>query len=110
MNIPPRIAARLVRDTRTGCLIWTGPTNEWGYGIVWWKGRRDRVHRVIFELAYGRPPRPGFETLHSCDNRLCAEYTHLSEGTKKDNAQDRHRKGRTRGCCGPKLATRRRAA
>jgi hypothetical protein len=113
-NVPARIARRLVRDKRTGCLLWTGPVNEKGYGIVWWRGRRARVHRVLFELAQGRPPRRGLELMHSCDvlrddYRRCAEPSHVREATTKENAQDRQRKGRTRGCCGPRVQRRKAA-
>ncbi len=102
MIIPARIAERLVRNPRTGCLLWQGAVNEKGYGVVWWRNHRRRVHRVMFELAHGRPPRKGLEVMHSCDNPACAEPSHLSEGTTTDNAQDRQRKGRTRGCCAQK--------
>lgn len=33
--------------------------------------------------------------MHSCDNRLCVEESHLSEGTRVDNMQDAARKDRT---------------
>jgi hypothetical protein len=102
--IPARIASRLVRDKRTGCLLWTGAVNEKGYGIVWWEGRRARVHRVLFQLTTGRHPRRDRELMHSCDvlrddYRRCCEPSHVREGTRRQNARDRHAKGRTRGCC-----------
>jgi hypothetical protein len=103
MIIPTRIAARLERMA-SGCLQWTGPTNEKGYGIVSWHGQRRRVHRVLFELAHGRAPRTGLELLHACDNRRCANPEHLTEGTTRENVQDRHQKGRTRGCCANRRA------
>lgn len=34
--------------------------------------------------------------MHSCDNRLCCNPHHLSLGTRRDNAADRHQKHRSK--------------
>lgn len=82
----------------TGCLLWEGAVNEKGYGVVWFEGRRRRVNRVLFKLRHGRWPRRDREILHSCDTPACGEDRHHREGTTRQNARDRQRKGRTRGC------------
>lgn len=103
--LPDRIRDQIVPEPMTGCWLWMGATNERGYGVVWWKGKRRKVHRVVFELVHGRKPRRDRELLHRCDTRACCcitrdGATHLREGTTRQNARDRQKKGRTRGCCG----------
>jgi hypothetical protein len=103
--LPPRIRDRIVPCPVTGCWLWTGALNQKGYGEVKWKGKRCKLHRVVFELVHGRKPRSDRELLHKCDTRACCyierdRSTHLREGTTRQNARDRQNKGRTRGCCG----------
>ena len=103
--LPERIRDRIVPCPVTGCWLWTGAISEKGYALVWWRGAKRRLHRVVFELVHGRPPRRDRELLHKCDTRPCCYITrdastHLREGTTRQNARDRQNKGRTRGCCG----------
>lgn len=55
--------------------------------------RTVRAHRVAFEAVNGPIPN-GLDVLHSCDNRLCCNPSHLSLGTAKDNSDDKVAKGR----------------
>lgn len=51
--------------------------------------------RYVFELSRNRQIADGMVILHSCDNKLCVNPEHLSEGTPKENSEDMVRKGRT---------------
>ncbi len=95
-RIPERIGQRLHRAP-SGCLLWTGATNERGFGVVWFEGKRRKIHRVLWKLRTGKWPRSDREILHACDVRRCQEETHHRQGTTRQNARDRHAKGRTRG-------------
>lgn len=53
------------------------------------------THRIMHELYCGPIP-PGYVVMHSCDNPVCCNPSHLSMGTQADNMADRDRKGRTR--------------
>lgn len=75
------------------CWIWTGKTNQYGYGIAWTGFTEVRAHRAGFEYQVGPIP-DGLMVLHKCDNPACVRGTHLFSGTKKDNAQDALKKGR----------------
>jgi len=97
-SLPRRIADRFVPDPNSGCLLWVGCADDKGYGLVWWRGRKTRVTRVILELKLGRRVRRDREALHSCDTPACGNENHLSEGTRKRNARERQQRGRTRGC------------
>jgi hypothetical protein len=84
---------RLVVNT---CWEWQASIDgKSGYGkFRLSEGGWDRAHRVSWRLLRGVIPR-GLCVLHTCDNRLCVNPDHLYLGTKKDNAQDRERRGRS---------------
>lgn len=51
------------------------------------------AHRVMCELAHGKPPTPRYEAAHECDNRGCVNPKHLVWKTRSDNQLDRRRNG-----------------
>ncbi len=83
----------------TPCLEWTGGKSGWGHGLIRvgsrYEGnsRKDGTHRVAYEHHYGTVP-DGLYVCHHCDNPVCCNHQHLFAGTAKENAEDRHRKGR----------------
>jgi len=101
--IPDRILRRLIFEPNTGCLLWDGWCSEKGYALTKWQGKKTRVTRLLFKLLTGRWPRRDRELLHKCDTPACCNFscdaaTHLREGTRRQNARERHQRGRTRGC------------
>lgn len=76
-----------------GCWLWKGGKDSSGYGFFRYKGKRDKAHRVAYELAYGVSLGSLFGC-HHCDNPSCVRPDHIFPGTPKDNAQDAFRKGR----------------
>lgn len=91
--IPDRIAKRISPVPFAGCWLWVGSGLR--YGTVYWEGRIQRAHRVVFQLCGHELP-PGMELMHSCDNGFCVNPAHLSVGTHQDNMNDMVRKGRAR--------------
>lgn len=100
-----RLAARLVRNPETGCLLWTGSRNSLGYGMMGMGSRTDGtksnflVHRVAWVLAHGEIPAETPCVLHDCpggDNPACCNVEHLWLGTNDDNQEDKSKK--LRGC------------
>jgi hypothetical protein len=63
--------------------------NTPGYYTVRFDGKRDKLHRLIFEDSYG-PLEPKEIVRHNCDNRLCVNPAHLERGNYKDNIADMH--------------------
>lgn len=90
------LARRLERFTmpepNTGCWLWTGCVDEFGYGRFTIRGKRFRAHRLAYRLAFGSPRQP--VVMHRCDVPRCVNPAHLKEGTRGDNNRDRHEKGR----------------
>lgn len=67
-----------------GCHLWTGSTNEKGYGHVQDAGRVRRVHRVRYEREVGPVP-AGMELDHTCSVRHCCNPAHLRPVTHRTN-------------------------
>ena len=72
------------------CHIYAGRLNENGYG----RDRNDLIHRFVLEEKLGRPIKPGYVAMHTCDTPWCIFEGHLREGTRADNNADRDAKGR----------------
>lgn len=80
---------KVVVTGKDSCWGWRACIDDSGYG----KLGNDRAHRVSFRIHRGPIPRGKF-VLHTCDNPRCTNPRHLYAGTKKNNAQDRERRGR----------------
>lgn len=78
-----------------GCWIWAGAQSA-GYGNirVLWSGvwKTTKATRVMWFLTHGEWPTQFM--LHSCDNPICVNPDHLSEGTGSDNKQQEITRGR----------------
>lgn len=72
-----------------------------GYGYLSVSLPRDgkrvsvKVHRLVALTFLGPPPSPVHEVRHLNGNQLDNRVSNLAWGTKKDNADDRERHGRT---------------
>lgn len=84
------------RTDGSGCLDWNGGTksNSELYGAIWFRGRSDRVHRVMVLLNGGPYPSRDMVVRHLCGNARCVNPAHLQVGTSHENRDDTIRMGR----------------
>jgi hypothetical protein len=78
-----RIAFR-TENGSGGCVLWTGPLDEKGYGHLVLNGRNIRVHQASYIAYIGEVP-PGLEIDHLCRVRHCVNPDHLEAVTHREN-------------------------
>lgn len=82
-----------IPEPNSGCLLWTGTDNGWGYGTIYRDGRNVLATHVALYLA-GRPVPKGLCALHKCDVPACVNVDHLFIGSHADNIADKIAKER----------------
>lgn len=76
------------------CWNWLAATFTNGYGAFGvTSGKMKTAHRVSYELVHGKIPE-GMVVMHTCDNPLCVNPSHLVVGTYQDNTNDMVSKSR----------------
>ena len=66
------------------CIVWTGTTNNRGYGMIGVADKDVLAHRLAYELARGPIPE-GLTLDHLCRNRICVNPAHLEPVTMREN-------------------------
>lgn len=95
--IEKRLRAYLKIDAKTGCHLWTGHRDLFGYGALMInRSKRVPAHRAAWEATHGPIPE-GMVVMHTCDNPPCCNPEHLKLGTRAENNRDRFKKGRGKG-------------
>lgn len=86
------------------CWPWIGSITKNGYGRTWINDKGYYAHRVIFNLANPNMIQLSAPTnkkakgflMHTCDNRICCNPSHLRVANLRENNLDAQVKGRVK--------------
>lgn len=81
-----------IRHNGDECLLWPFPAPN-GYGVVGYFGATHYAHRLMCELAHGKPADDALEAAHECGNSRCVNPKHLAWKTPSANQADRAQHG-----------------
>jgi hypothetical protein len=91
-----RLAAKILPETVVNvpglgpCWPFMGARTAEGYGVIRDEaGKLAYAHRIALAAALGRPLRPGMFSNHRCDYKPCCRPSHLYEGTRSENENDK---------------------
>lgn len=79
----------LIAATPDGCWEWQFTCTPEGYGRLWRDGKRQYVHRWVWERVHGPIPE-GLEIDHLCNNTSCCNPDHLRVATHRENSTASH--------------------
>jgi hypothetical protein len=80
-------------EPNTGCWLFAGPSDDFGYGRIREGAKKIRTHRLSYRMHKGEIP-DGVTLMHSCDIPCCCNPDHLIPGTNAENIADMDRKRR----------------
>ena len=78
------LEAKYIPEPNSGCWLWTGTLDRYGYGQINIKGVSKRAHRIVFETVRGPIP-AGLTLDHTCRMRCCVNPDHLEIVTNREN-------------------------
>lgn len=79
-----RLWSKITKGAKGECWTWGACHYPQGYGMFYWDGRLQRVHRIVYELVVGPIP-AGLVIDHLCRNRGCCNPDHLEPVTNREN-------------------------
>jgi len=83
-SIENRLADLCIKDSGTGCWLWTGAIDSGGYARISVAGKNATAHRVSYELANGAIA-TGLQIDHLCRIRHCVNPAHLEAVSPRVN-------------------------
>lgn len=92
-TVKERLEGLSIPEPNSGCWLWIGAVNEWGYGTIRIARKTVLAHRASWMETNGPIP-DGLIVCHSCDIPACINPDHLWLGTNQDNSDDCLSKGR----------------
>lgn len=84
MTTRQRLLSRAEQQAGASCLVWQGPVNDNGYGLMKVDGKMKSTHRLAYELEHGPIPE-GMVVDHTCFVRNCVNVEHMRLATTAEN-------------------------
>lgn len=85
--LPDRIEKRIDRTTSTTeCWLWTGATNDRGYGMARFGAGAKYIHRIVYEVMVEEIP-DGLTLDHICRTPSCCNPEHMEIVTRSENSR-----------------------
>lgn len=81
-----RFDENIIKDPNSGCWLWAGSLNQYGYGNFTFRTKRGLAHRVSYERSIGPIPE-GLQIDHKCRTRGCVRPDHLEPVTPGENVR-----------------------
>lgn len=81
-----RFEAKYIPEPNSGCWIWFGSINQYGYGRMLIDGRMALAHRFSYQTFKG-PLAPELVLDHLCRMRCCVNPDHLDQVKQKINVR-----------------------
>jgi hypothetical protein len=92
--IKERFMKHVHPEPNSGCWLWAGGINRYGYGkFSVTRSKANVAYRVSYRIFVEEPPE-GAHICHKCDNKLCVNPDHLFLGNHAINMHDAKIKGR----------------
>lgn len=82
-----RIDRRSEWDPNTGCQLWFGPTDRYGYPCLTYRQKHTRAHRLSILDSLGLTD-TDLHVMHKCHTPACVNPEHLALGTHTENMND----------------------
>ena len=79
-----RLGELISPEPNTGCWLWLGCFSDTGYGSLYYAGRNQNAHRLVYEHFIGPVP-TGLHLDHLCRVRGCVNPEHLEPVTCREN-------------------------
>jgi hypothetical protein len=81
-------------ENNNGCWIWQGKIGRGGYGVIRYKNKDWRAHRLFYYVLVGDLGGSDVVACHKCDVRTCVNPGHIWLGTREENQHDMKAKKR----------------
>jgi len=94
-SVRDEIESFSIPEPMSGCFLWLRSVNSRGYAQLGLFNTTVLVSRVLCVLYRGMDlDNPGWVAMHSCDNPICVNWSHIKPGTQKENIDDARAKNR----------------
>ena len=80
-DLPARLRAKIAVHPVSGCWIGTWKPDHRGYVRIWWQGKAQYLHRVVYQLLVGEITDDGLDHVRAngCTSKACCFPGHLDD-------------------------------